>query len=195
MLKLDKTTKENIERKNAKYKFADDKGRKKLKFESGDLVWLHLRKERFPELRKSKLLPRPDGPFKVLEKISNNAYKLDLPMDFGFSPTFNIVDLKLYLGEEDELESRMTQMQEGEEDEDIHANDASTPTQVPIACPITRTHARQLNHQVSSLLSSCPSCLDHEDACTLVLLRNQGEDQHGTGFAQAGFGLQHSINL
>jgi hypothetical protein len=29
---------------NAKYKFASDKGRKELKFEPRDLVWLHLRK-------------------------------------------------------------------------------------------------------------------------------------------------------
>jgi hypothetical protein len=64
-------------------------------------------------LRKFKLLPRADGPFKVLEKINDNAYRLDLPIDFGVSPTFNIADLKPYLGEEVELESRMTQMQEG----------------------------------------------------------------------------------
>ncbi|RDX77611.1 hypothetical protein CR513_42229, partial [Mucuna pruriens] len=30
----------------------------------GDLVWVYLRKERFPNLRKSKLLLRGDGPFK-----------------------------------------------------------------------------------------------------------------------------------
>jgi hypothetical protein len=29
---------------------------------------------------------------------------------------------------------------------------------------------------VITLLSSCPSNLDHGDPCTLVLLRNQGED-------------------
>jgi hypothetical protein len=63
---------------------------------------------RFPDLRKSKLMPRADGPFKVLKKVSENAYKLDLPADFGVSPTFNIVDLKPYLGEEDDLESRTT---------------------------------------------------------------------------------------
>jgi hypothetical protein len=74
------------------------------------LVWLHLRKEQFPDLRKSKLMPRADDRFRVLEKINENAYKLDLPTDFGVSPTFNIVDLKPYLGEEDELELRMTQM-------------------------------------------------------------------------------------
>jgi hypothetical protein len=74
------------------------------------LVWLHLRKEQFPDLRKSKLMPRADDRFRVLEKINENAYKLDLPTDFGVSPTFSIVDLKPYLGEEDELELRMTQM-------------------------------------------------------------------------------------
>jgi hypothetical protein len=114
MLKMPETTKENIERMNTKYKFSGDKGRKQLDFEPGDLVWLHLRKERFLDLRKSKLMPRADDPFKVLENINENAYKLDLPADFGVSPTFNIADFKPYLGEEDELESRTTQMQEGQ---------------------------------------------------------------------------------
>jgi hypothetical protein len=45
---------ENIERMNAKYKISGDKGRKQLDFELGDLVWLQLRKEQFPDLRKSK---------------------------------------------------------------------------------------------------------------------------------------------
>ena len=195
MLKLHETTKQNIERMNAKYKFAGDKGRKAINFEPGDLVWLHLRKERFPALRKSKLMPRADGPFRVLQRINENAYKLDLPADFGVSPTFNIADLKPYLGEEDELESRMTQMQEGEDDEDINTDDASTPTPVPIAGPLTRARARKINHQVSCLLSSCPSCLDLGNACTLVLIRNQGEDRKGEGFAMAGFGLQKGTNL
>jgi hypothetical protein len=35
---------------NAKYKISGDKGRKQLDFEPGDLVWLCLRKERFPDL-------------------------------------------------------------------------------------------------------------------------------------------------
>ncbi|RDX84958.1 hypothetical protein CR513_33920, partial [Mucuna pruriens] len=49
------------------------KGEGKL-FEKGDIVWVHLWKDRFPTLRKSKLLPRGDGPFKVLRKINDNAY-------------------------------------------------------------------------------------------------------------------------
>jgi hypothetical protein len=51
---------------------------------------------------------RAAGPFKILEKINDNAYKLELPPEFGISLTFNISDLKPYLGKEDELESRAT---------------------------------------------------------------------------------------
>ncbi|XP_052181971.1 uncharacterized protein LOC127794765 [Diospyros lotus] len=40
----------------------------------GDWVWLHMRKECFPIQRRSKLLPRGDGPFQVLERINDNAY-------------------------------------------------------------------------------------------------------------------------
>jgi hypothetical protein len=72
-----------------------------------------LRKDLFPDLRKSKLMPRADGPFKIIEKINSNAYKFELPPEFGVSPTFHISDLRPYLGEEDVLESRMTSIQEG----------------------------------------------------------------------------------
>ena len=68
---------------NAKYKLAGNKGRKHDVFAPGDLVWIHLRKDRFPDLQKSKLMPHADGTFKVLEKINDNAYKLELPVDFG----------------------------------------------------------------------------------------------------------------
>jgi hypothetical protein len=36
---------------------------------------------------------RADGRFKILVKINDNAYKLELPLEFGASPTFNISDL------------------------------------------------------------------------------------------------------
>jgi hypothetical protein len=134
----------------------------------------------------------------VLERINDNAYKLDLPVDFGVSPTFSIADLKPYLGEDDELESRMTQMQEGEDDEDIATNDTSTPTPITSTTPlgpITRARARRFTHQVSSFLSSGSSYLENGDTCTLVLLRNNGLDQKGRGIAQAGFGLQDRHDL
>jgi hypothetical protein len=127
ILKIHEITKANIENMNEKYKITGSLGRKKITFEPRDLVWLHLRKDRFPNLRKSKLMPRADGPFRILERINDNAYKLDLPTDFGASPTFNVSDLKPYMGNEDELESRTTPFQEGEDDEDITSTDTTTP--------------------------------------------------------------------
>ena len=49
--------------------------------------------DRFLTKRKSKLSHRGDGPFQVLERVKNNAYRLDLPKEYGVSNTFNITDL------------------------------------------------------------------------------------------------------
>jgi hypothetical protein len=65
---MHETTELNIENMNEKYRITSSKGHKEVKLEPGDLVWLHLRKERFSDLRKSKLMSRADGPFKILEK-------------------------------------------------------------------------------------------------------------------------------
>ena len=178
ILKMHETTKLNIEKMNERYRIAGNKGRKEVLLEPGDLVWVHLRKERFPELRKSKLMPRAAGPFKVLEKINDNAYKLELPPDFGVSPTFNISDLRLYLGEEDEMPSRTTPIQEGEDDEDISATDITIPP-ILIQGPITRSRARQLKQQVNSFL--CSSSCENENRLLpndVLVLRNEGEG-HG----------------
>jgi hypothetical protein len=51
----------NIERRTELYATQANKGRRKLVFEPGDWVWLHMRKERFSAKRRSKLLPRGDG--------------------------------------------------------------------------------------------------------------------------------------
>jgi hypothetical protein len=89
-------------------------------------------------LRKFKLMPRADGPFKILEKVNDNAYKLELPPDFGVSLTFNIIDLTPYMGEEDELELRTTPLQEGEDDEDITPMHTAETSPIVIQGPITR---------------------------------------------------------
>ena len=172
ILKMHELTKANIEKMNTKYKLAGDKGRKKVVFEPGDLVWLHLRKERFPTLRKSKLMPRADGPFKVLEKINDNAYKLELPADFTVSPSFNVADLTPYLGEDDEFSSRTTSIQEGGDDEDI----------ATAIGPVTRARARQLNYQVLSFLADSSNINEHmilPKWDTFILLQNEGPSKDG----------------
>jgi hypothetical protein len=157
---MHKKTKLNIKKMNEKYRITGSKGRKEVKLEPGDLVWLHLRKERFSDLRKSKLISRVDSPFKILEKINDNAYKLELPPEFGVSPTFNISDLRPYLGEEDEVPSRMMSIQEGEDGEDITTSDTTIPS-IELQGPITRSRAQQLCRQVNSFLCSSTNDLEN----------------------------------
>ena len=45
----------NIEKMTKMYEKCANKGRKEKLFEPGDLVWVHLRKDRFLEQHKSKL--------------------------------------------------------------------------------------------------------------------------------------------
>ena len=55
-----------IEKSNASYQAQANKHNKRVVFQPEDLVWVHLRKERFPYKRKSKLMPRADGPLRSL---------------------------------------------------------------------------------------------------------------------------------
>jgi hypothetical protein len=123
--KIHEKTKEELEKKAKYFAAKANKHRKKVIFEPGDLVSVHLHKDRFPDRRKTKLMPRGDGPFKVLGRINDNAYKIDLPNDYGVSTTFDVADLAPYFGDE-ELESRMTPFQEGEDDADIPTDRAVT---------------------------------------------------------------------
>ncbi|KAK1643948.1 hypothetical protein QYE76_061753 [Lolium multiflorum] len=71
--KIHVKTKELIEKKGKSNAARVNKKRKKMLFKPGDMVWVHFRKDRFPKLRKSKLLPLGAGPYKVLAKINDNA--------------------------------------------------------------------------------------------------------------------------
>ncbi len=57
---------------------------------------VRIRPERLPLGTFKKLQSCSAGPFKVLKKISSNAYVVDLPEDYGISATFNIEDLVPY---------------------------------------------------------------------------------------------------
>jgi hypothetical protein len=188
ILKMHETTKLNIEKINEKYRIAASKGRNEVKLEPDDSVWLHLRKELFLELRKSKLMSCATGPFKIIAKINDNAYKLELPPKFRVSPSFNISDLPPYLGEEDEMPSRTTSIQEGEDDEGINTLATIIPS-IEILGPITRSRAQQLNHQVNSFLCSFAYNIESRLLPNdLIVLRNQGEDHGGQTEHQEGAG-------
>ena len=82
-----------IAQKNKRVASQANKERRRVIFEPGDWVWVYMRKERISTHRKTKLHPRGDGPFQILEKINDNVYKVDLPDEYKVSATFNVSDL------------------------------------------------------------------------------------------------------
>jgi hypothetical protein len=198
--KIHEKTKEAIELKVVRKAASMNKHRKKVLFEPGDLVWIHLCKEHFLEQRKSKLMPRGDGPFHILAKINDNAYKIDLPPSYGVSNMLNVADL-LLVKSEDTLESRTTPFQ-GEEDDtttplsnilqtpnqatSTQVQPTSSPTQV-FDGPITRSRAKKLQQEVHALLYKFQLNTNENfmlpKSCMLILLRFTKEEGQNTSRA------------
>ena len=98
-------------------------------FQVGDIVWIFVRRARFPQGRFGKLHPRVDGPFRILKKINDNAYKVELPGHYGVSDTFNVADLSPYTPNVDfDDDSGSSHFLEGEDDTDQGGSPLS-PTQ------------------------------------------------------------------
>jgi hypothetical protein len=111
-----------------------------------------------------------------------------LPLEFRVSPTFDILDLRSYLGEEDEVPSRTTSIHEGEDDEDITSSDTTTHS-IEMQGPITRSRAQQLCHKVNPFL--CSSANDLENMWLpndLIVIKNQVVDHGGHVGHQEGAG-------
>ncbi|KAA0040481.1 serine/threonine-protein kinase TIO-like [Cucumis melo var. makuwa] len=98
---LRKEVHDHLKETTQSYKRTADKKRRQAAFVEGDLVMIQLRKNRFPVGTYSKLKDRQFGPFQVLKKFGDNAYKVELPADLHIHPVFNVADLKYYYAPDD----------------------------------------------------------------------------------------------
>ncbi|TYJ99684.1 serine/threonine-protein kinase TIO-like [Cucumis melo var. makuwa] len=94
--KLHKEVYDHLVQTTYSYKKSADKKRRQAEFSKGDLVMIHLRKNRFPTGTYNKLKDKQIGPFPILEKYGDNAFKIGLPLDIHIHPVFNVADLKPY---------------------------------------------------------------------------------------------------
>ena len=74
------------------------------------------------------------GPFQILEKINDNAYKVDLPGEYKVSATFNVSDLSPFDGNQG-------------------GPSLKDPLQVPDG-PITRSRAKKIKEAIQGLVQS-----------------------------------------
>ena len=107
-----------------------------------------MRKERFSNQRKSKLQPCGDGPFQVLERINDNAYKIELLGEYGVNATFKVVDLTLF---DTDFDSRSNPLEERGDDVDQPRNTSKDPLHVPNG-PMTRSKTKVLKEALNALV-------------------------------------------
>ena len=105
-----------------------------------------MRKECFPEQRKSKLMPRGDSPCQVIRRTNNNSYQLDLPGEYNISATFNVADLSPYFADSD----LTTNPFEEEENDAGNVGDVqhSAMIEAPEG-PITRARAKRFKEHLN----------------------------------------------
>jgi len=61
-----------------------------------------LRKERLPSRRKSEIVARGDGPYKIMQKVGDNAYKIEFSSNINISATLNVGYLTPFIKDEDD---------------------------------------------------------------------------------------------
>ena len=93
--------KKKLEKAQGRMKKYYDQGKRDVSFKPGDFVYLKLQPYRQKSLKKKfnvKLSQQYYGPFKVLERIGEVAYKLELPSTSRLHLVFHVTVLKKRVG-------------------------------------------------------------------------------------------------
>ncbi|XXG59124.1 hypothetical protein AAC387_Pa04g1262 [Persea americana] len=108
-----------IEESNASHKATGDRHHLRVVFDEGDLVWVYLRKDRFPVDADQKLRQQKIRPCRLPKQINDNAYQIELQSDLNIFDVFNITDLSPFYGDDgDGHITRTSFSQVGEDDVD-----------------------------------------------------------------------------
>jgi len=173
--RLHEQVKAQIPKKNESYAKKANKNRKEVVLEPGDWVWVHMRKERFPKQRKYTLQPRGDESFQVLERLNDNAYKIDIPGEYGVSSSFNVADMTPFVAGDDSEDLRANAFQEGGNDE----NPKIAQIQEPMTRSRTKLSMDSLQQMVASILNKAQVEKDEgpkDEALLRILIVVEGSD-------------------
>ena len=105
--------KENLQAAQNQQKIYADRQRIERSFELGDLFFLRLQPYRQSSLKRSreeKLKPKFYGPYRVIKRIGEVAYKLEIPEGSKIHNVFHVSCLKKAVGQQVDISEELPPM-------------------------------------------------------------------------------------